>query len=184
MARQASRQGDQHEGVMTRVRGQRIDSEDKIKRMIPHSQNGNVVSAFLSPACKKYQNSERIKTMYKKNKLPIPKRNIQFHFCADKEEAELIKERFATTGMVSRAAFIRKMAVKGYHITMDLSDINEIIRLLRSVNNNISQLTKVSRETQNVYAGDIEELRQQYDSLWDMANGILKGLAKIQSGQK
>ena len=161
------------------MRGQRIGSEDKIKRMIPHSQNGNVVSAFLFPACKKYQNSERIKTMHKKNKLPIPKRNIQFHFCADKEEAELIKERFATTGMVSRAAFIRKMAIKGYHVTMDLSDINEMIRLLRSANNNIAQLARISRETQSASADDIEELRQRYESLWDTVNGILKGLAKI-----
>ena len=117
--------------------------------------------------------------MRKKNNHPVPKRNILFHFRANKEETELIKERFAATGMVSMAAFFRQMAIKGYYITMDLSDINEMIRLLRSVNNNMSQLAKVSRETQSAYTDDIEELRQRYDSLWDMVNGILKGLAKI-----
>ena len=109
----------------------------------------------------------------------VQKRNILFHFCADKEETELIKERFAATGMTSRAAFIREMTVKGYHVTMDLSDISEMIRLLRSVNNNVSQLAKVSRKTQSTYADDIEGLRQRYDTLWDTANEILEGLARI-----
>ena len=119
--------------------------------------------------------------MRKKNNHPVKKRNVLFHFRANKEEAELIKERFAATGMVSMAAFFRQMAINGYHITMDLSDINEMIRLLRNITNNFNQLSKVSRETQSTYVDDIEELRQRYDSLWDMVNGILKGLAKIQS---
>ena len=111
---------------------------------------------------------------------PVQKRNILYHFCADKEESELIKERFAATGMTSRAAFIREMVIKGYHITMDLSDINEMIRLLRSVNNNVAQLAKVSRKTQSAYADDIEELRQRYDTLWSSVNGILEGLTRVQ----
>ena len=118
--------------------------------------------------------------MHIKNNHPVKKRNISFHFCADKEEAELIKECFAATGMISRAAFFRKMAIKGYHISMDTSDVNEMIRLLRNVNNNMSQLAKVSRETKSAYAADIEDLRQRYDSLWDATNKILKKLTKIQ----
>ena len=117
--------------------------------------------------------------MREKKKHISLKRNILIHFRANKEEAELIKDRFAASGMVSMAAFFRQMAIKGYYITMDLSDINEMIRLLRSVNNNMSRLAKVSRETQSAYTDDIEELRRRYDSLWDTVNGILKGLAKI-----
>ena len=117
--------------------------------------------------------------MRKKNTPSVKKRTLQFHFCVDEEEAELIKERMTATGMVSRAAYIRRMAVKGYHISMDTSDVNEMIRLLRNITNNLSQLVKVSCETQSAYAGDIEELRQRYDSLWDMVRKLLAGLAKI-----
>jgi len=117
--------------------------------------------------------------MRKKNNHPAPKRNILLHFRVNKEEAELIKDRFAASGMVSMAAFFRQMAIKGYYITMDLSDINEMIRLLRNITNNLNQLAKRADETQSVYAADIEELRRRYDSLWDMVNGILKGLARI-----
>ena len=117
--------------------------------------------------------------MRKKNNHLAKKRNISFHFCADREEAELIKERFASTGMVSRAAFFRQMAIKGCHVNMDLTDINEMIRLLRNIANNINQLSKIATETQSDYVTEIEELRQRYDSLWDTVNGILKGLAEI-----
>ena len=91
----------------------------------------------------------------------------------------MIKERFASTGMVSRAAFFRQMAIKGCHVNMDLTDINEMIRLLGNITNNINQLSKIAVETQSNYTAEIEELRQRYDSLWNTVNGILKGLAKI-----
>jgi uncharacterized protein (DUF2235 family) len=53
------------------------------------------------------------------------------------------------------------------------------VRLLRSTANNMNQITRRANETRNICAADIEELRQRYDSLWDTANKILAGLAKI-----
>ena len=117
--------------------------------------------------------------MRKKNNRSGQKRSIQFHFCADQEEATLIMERFATTGMVSRAAYLRRMALDGCHITMDLSYVNEMIRLLRNIDNNLKQLSQRAEEAGNVRAADIEELRRRYDTLWDAVNEILKRLARI-----
>ena len=87
--------------------------------------------------------------------------------------------QMAEAGMVTRAAFLRRMATHGYYITMDLSDVNEMIRLLRNITNNLKQLAMRADETQSIYAADIEELRRRYNTLWDAANGILKGLSKI-----
>ena len=38
---------------------------------------------------------------------------------------------------------------------------------------------KRANETGNVYGDDIEDLRQSYDKLWDMAEGIMVRLAAI-----
>ena len=62
--------------------------------------------------------------MQAKKRPPIKRRNIQFHFCVDEEERRLIQARMEMTGMVSRAAFIRRMVVKGYFVNVDLADIN------------------------------------------------------------
>ena len=100
--------------------------------------------------------------MRRKKNHTVKKRNIQFHFCADQEEAELILARFSATGMTSRAAHLRRMAIDGCHVSMDLSDVNEMIRLLRNIDNNLKQLSQRAEETGNVRAADIEELRRRY----------------------
>jgi hypothetical protein len=117
--------------------------------------------------------------MQSEKKQPTRKRNIHLHFCVDEEERELIRDRMARTGIVSMGAFLRKMAIDGYHVNIDLTDVHEMVRLLSNATNNISQIAKRATETSNIYADDIEELRRQYDSLWDSANKILAGLAKI-----
>lgn len=107
------------------------------------------------------------------------KRGIHYHFWANDEEAALIEERMAATGITSFGAFARKMLIDGYHINLDLTDVQKMVRLLRNATNNINQIAKRANETRSIYIHDVEDLRRQYDNLWDAANKILTGLAKI-----
>jgi len=113
------------------------------------------------------------------DKKPKRKRDIHFHFCVSEEESEQIRERMASLGVTSMGAYFRKMAIDGYHINVDLSDVRELVSLLRRCSNNLNQIAKRANETRNIYESDIEDLRRQYDTLWEAANGILTGLAKI-----
>ena len=110
---------------------------------------------------------------------PNRKRSIHFHFWADEEEAALINDRLAISGITSFGAFARKMLIDGYHINIDLSDVREMVTLLRRCSLNINQIAKRANETRNIYAEDVADLRRQYDLLWEAANKILTGLAKI-----
>jgi cobalamin biosynthesis Mg chelatase CobN len=112
-------------------------------------------------------------------KKPKRNRSVHFHFWANEEEAVLIRERMKLTGITSMGAFMRKMAIEGYHINVDMTDIREMVSLLRRCSNNLNQIAKRANETRNIYEADIEDLRERYDKLWDTANGILSGLAKI-----
>ena len=113
------------------------------------------------------------------DKKPNRKRDVHFHFWANEEEAALIRGRMAEIGVTSLGAYIRKMCIDGYHINVDLSDVRELVSLLRRCSNNLNQYVKRANETRSIYEADIEDLRQQYDTLWNAANGILTGLAKI-----
>ncbi len=106
-------------------------------------------------------------------------RSEHFHFWATEEEAALIRQRMAAAGVTGFGAFARKMLINGYHINIDLSDVREMVRLLRNATGNINQIAKRANETRSIYAEDVEDLRRQYDSLWGAANKILVGLAKI-----
>lgn len=107
------------------------------------------------------------------------KRDVHYHFWANDEEAALIGERMAATGITSFGAFARKMLIDGYHVNIDLSDVREMVRLLKNATNNINQIAKRANETRSIYGVDVEDLRRQYDLLWNAANKILEGLAKI-----
>ena len=115
----------------------------------------------------------------KDKKSVVRTRNIHLHFCVNEEERELIRERMASIGVTSMGAYFRKMSIDGYIINLDLSDVQEMVSLLRSCSNNLNQYAKRANETGSIYAADIEDLRCRLDSLRDAAGEILKGLAKI-----
>jgi len=110
---------------------------------------------------------------------PNRKRSVHFCFWASEAAAALIRQRMADSSIISLGAYFRKMAIDGYHVNIDLTDVRELVRLLRINSNNLNQITKRANEIRSIYESDIEDLRKQYDKLWDVANGILEGLAKI-----
>ena len=107
------------------------------------------------------------------------KRDIQLHFMVSEQERKFIEEKMAQLGTKNLGAYLRKMAVDGYVIQLDLSDIRELVSLLRRTSNNLTQLTKRAHETGNIYGEDLEDLQQSYDKLWDMVGEILSRLAAI-----
>lgn len=110
---------------------------------------------------------------------PNRKRKKRFQFWASDEEETIIRERMKQTGMTSLGAYFRKMIITGYHINIDLTDVHDMVSLLRRCSDSLNQIAKRANETRNIYESDIEDLRRQYNTLWDAANKILQGLAKI-----
>ena len=107
------------------------------------------------------------------------KHSVRVEFVVTEQEAALIKERMAELGITNLSAYLRKMAVDGYIIHLDMSDIQEMIRLLRICSNNLSQYTRRANETGSVYAADVEDLRTRLDGLWDGMEKLLRGFANI-----
>ena len=77
------------------------------------------------------------------------------------------------------AAYIRKMAIDGYVIRLDLSDVKEVARLLRINSNNLNQYAKRANETGSIYLEDIKELQRQQEKLWELMKAILQRLSTI-----
>lgn len=86
----------------------------------------------------------------------------------------------AQLGTTNMAAYLRKMAIDGFVINLELPELREMVSLLRRSSNNLNQLTRRVHETGRFYDADLEELRQSYDGLWDAAQKILTSLAKLQ----
>lgn len=106
-------------------------------------------------------------------------RAIQLHFMATPRERQLIAEKMALLGTRNMGAYLRKMAVDGYIVHLDLGSVRELVALLRSATNNLNQIAKRANETRSIYAADVEDMRERYAELWEAANKILLELAKI-----
>ena len=107
------------------------------------------------------------------------KRSVQLHLLVSEQEAALIKERMAQLGVGNLSAYLRKMAIDGYIVNLDLSDVRELTKLLRACSNNLNQYARRANETGSIYAADIEDIRARLDGLWNAADRILRGFADV-----
>lgn len=107
------------------------------------------------------------------------KRNVQLHILASEKEVSLIKERMSLIGVSNLSAYLRKVAIDGYIIHLDLKEVRELIRLLRICSNNLNQYTRKANETGSVYAADMEDLRLRLDKVWNAAEKMLSSLSDL-----
>ena len=96
-----------------------------------------------------------------------------------KADRERIRAKMDELGVMNMSAYIRKMALDGYCVKLDLRDLKELIRLLRICSNNLNQYAKKANETGSIYAADIEDLRVRLDEIWDGVKEIIERLAGI-----
>lgn len=106
-------------------------------------------------------------------------RDVQLNFRVSPHELELIETKMAQVGTTNREAYLRKMAIDGYVVKLELPELKEMVSLLRYSSNNLNQLTKRVHETGRIYDADLEDLRQSHERLWDAARDILSALAKL-----
>lgn len=94
-------------------------------------------------------------------------------------EKEKIREKMKEAGIKNMSAYIRKMAIDGYVIRLDLSDLNEVARLLHINSNNLNQYAKQANTNGSIYYGDIQNLRRQHEELCRLLKAIYQRLLTI-----
>ena len=105
------------------------------------------------------------------------KRPERIVFYVTEEERELIREKMNQLDTDNMGAYLRKIAIDGYVVNLDLPELRELTMLLRRSSNNLNQLTKRVHETARIYDADLESLRAEYDRLLDAASVVLSRLS-------
>ena len=110
----------------------------------------------------------------------MAKRDQDVHFLASKEEVERIHQKMDELGIRSMGAYLRKMALDGYCINLDLQDVQALVSLLRICSNNLNQYAKRANETGSIYEADINDLQVRLEEIWTDMKEVLVRLASIQ----
>ena len=107
------------------------------------------------------------------------RRDQQLHFRVSKPELERIRNKMETSGILSIGSYLRKMALDGYCLHLDLQELRRMAYLLQMCSNNLNQYTKAANENGQVYAADLEDLRTRLDELVEISKQILAKLAEL-----
>ena len=101
------------------------------------------------------------------------KRNIQMKFYVTEEEKRLIDEKMAQLPTKRYGAYLRKMAIDGYIIYTDTTDIKAFTAELSAIGRNINQIAKRLNAGGPAYQADIQEVRERLDEIWQLQRRIL-----------
>ena len=94
------------------------------------------------------------------------RRPINLHVMVSEEEQALIRERMAEAGIRNMGAYMRKMALNGYVLHVDLSPVRELVSLQRRCSNNLNQVAIQANTYGGIYPEEIKALQRDYKKLW------------------
>ena len=106
------------------------------------------------------------------------RRPIHLHVMVSEAEQALIQERMAEAGIRNMGAYMRKMALNGYILHVDLAPVKELVSLQRRCANNLNQVA-VHANTFGVYPEEIAGLQRDYEKLWGQVSDVLMELSAL-----
>lgn len=106
-------------------------------------------------------------------------RDVPIYVWVRPDELEAIRERMAQAGIRNLSAYIRKMALTGYVLNVDLSPVQELVSLQRRCSNNLNQVAIQANTYGGIYPNDIKTLQKDYVDLWGPLSDLLKKLSEI-----
>ena len=110
---------------------------------------------------------------------PRRKRSVQLNFRVSEEELAAIESKMEQLGIFNREAYLRKMALDGYAVRLDLPELKELLSLLRRHSNNLNQLVRRVNATGRVYEADLADIAKRQEQLWESVREVLNRLAEI-----
>ena len=106
-------------------------------------------------------------------------RKIQLNFRVTEQERRLIEDRMQELGTTIVEAYLRKIAIDGMIVKLEVQELKEIVSLMRRTSNNVNQIARRLTETGRIYEADITDVHTRQEQLWDMLNSLITKLSGI-----
>ena len=94
------------------------------------------------------------------------KRTVQIKFRVTEDERDLIMEKMKLIPTRNMAAYLRKIAIDGYIIQIDHSDIKAMTAEIQKIGVNVNQIARRVNSTGSVYQEDIDEIKGVLNEIW------------------
>ncbi|MDE6783856.1 MAG: MobC family plasmid mobilization relaxosome protein [Ruminococcus sp.] len=133
----------------------------------------NIDDLALELAEKVLEKSEENTASEKKKRSKI----LQFRVTED--ELKIIDERFKKSYAKTLGEYLRRSALSSLNIVLDEDKFMTQNRQISGIVNNINQIATRVNSTGNLYAEDLQEIREEIQELWRLQISILSELHSI-----
>lgn len=113
-------------------------------------------------------------------KAPNRLRKVQLNFRVTERERALIEARMAELGTTNREAYLRKIAIDGVIVKVEVPELKEILSLMRYNGNNINQIAHRLNAGGQLYSGELTKVQAQQERLWAELDKLLAKLNAMQ----
>ena len=96
------------------------------------------------------------------------------------EEYAQIQARMALVGTANLSAFLRKLALDGRIVLLDMDELKTLVSILRRTSANVNQIAKRVNSTSRVYENDLAEIQNRLGEVWLALDDVLRKLAAVE----
>ena len=108
------------------------------------------------------------------------RRRVKLMTRVTEDEYVQIQARMALVGTGNLSAFLRKLALDGRIVLLDMDEIKTLVSLLRRTSANVNQIAKRVNSTGRVYENDLTEIQNRLGEVWLALDDVLRQLAVIE----
>lgn len=94
------------------------------------------------------------------------KRQVLMRFFVTEPERDLILEKMNLLQTTNLSAYMRKMAIDGYIINTDYTDIKKQTAEIQKIGVNVNQIARRINMTGAIFAEDLQEIKEALAEIW------------------
>ena len=107
------------------------------------------------------------------------KRSVRVKTYLTEKELQKIHKRMAQMGTTNREAYMRKMAIDGYVVRLEIPELKEYVTLQRVYSRRFNEIAKRVNETGRIYPEDISEMKEMVGKLKEQMDLVLAEVNKL-----
>ena len=107
-------------------------------------------------------------------------RDKMITFWVTEDELAKINANMEKLGTSNLSAYLRKMAITGLIVQLDIPELKQIVSLMRRTSANINQMAKHINQGDTVAVQQVYGLHEQQEEIWAGIRGVLQQLSTLQ----
>jgi len=107
------------------------------------------------------------------------KRPIRVRTYLTEEELKMVHKRMAQMGTANREAYMRKMALDGYILRLEIPELKEYVAMQRVHSKRFNEIAKRVNETGRLYPEDVGEMKEMISKSTAQMDLVLAEVNKL-----